>query len=264
MSEVTVKKLNQQHVQMANSNSFNGTRGTNSEYDYEQRAKEILSWPISDAKKQKLVDKLHEKWSAYLWQEAQHVSVMVAGPAKYNAKKLDHSDQVLRLASEIVEWFNGIKEQVEQGTKQAQRDEVQQLVEMIEYCDERQELDPTGELAELATKDNAKFIELFERLLPKYRWRKNSNIYKLYLASKEGKVKEIREETFFEDENLTAYRKGDRAYIRFIMRPARQLIVALKSRGWWWNSGASAWSTYLDRVDEEWVRSISTRYEKYV
>ena len=53
-------------------------------------------------------------------------------------------------------------------------------------------------------------------------------------------------------------------YIRFTMKPARQLIVALKSRGWWWNSGKRAWSTYLDRLDKEWVAGISERYAKYV
>ena len=84
------------------------------------------------------------------------------------------------------------------------------------------------------------------------------------MISKEGKVKEIRKEVFFEDANLTAYTEGDRAYIHFTMRPARQLIVALKSRKWWWNSGRGAWSTYLDRLDREWVAGISTQYAKYV
>lgn len=35
-------------------------------------------------------------------------------------------------------------------------------------------------------------------------------------------------------------------------------------RKWWWNSGEKAWSTYLDKMDKEWVKSISERYEKYV
>lgn len=31
-----------------------------------------------------------------------------------------------------------------------------------------------------------------------------------------------------------------------------------------WNSGEEAWSTYPDRVDEEWVRGISQQYAKYI
>ena len=75
---------------------------------------------------------------------------------------------------------------------------------------------------------------------------------------------EIKKEIFFEDENLTAYTEGDRAYIKFIMRPQRQLIVALKSRKWWWNSTKKAWSTYLNKLDKEWVSTISERYSKYI
>ena len=41
-------------------------------------------------------------------------------------------------------------------------------------------------------------------------------------------------------------------------------IVALKSRKWWWNSNEEAWSTYLDKLDKEWVQNISTRYADYV
>ena len=264
MSEIIVKELDKGLIHQANYNSMSCHRGDNSEHDYHVYAQRIQSWPISDEKKQKLLDKLYEKCSKLLSYEAKHVSVMVAGPARYNSKRLDHSDAILRLSAELCQWFNDIEEQVKAGTKQQEDDEAERLVEMIEFCDQRPELDPTTKLAQLAFKDNAKFMELFEKLLPKYRWRKNSTVYKLYLSSKEGKVKEVHREVFFEDGNLTAYRKGDRAFIKFVMRPARQLIVALKSRGWFWNNREDAWSTYLDKVDEEWVSSISERYAKYV
>ena len=52
---------------------------------------------------------------------------------------------------------------------------------------------------ELALIDNKKFIELFENLVEKYHWRKNSNLYKLYLYSKEGKIQEIHKEIIFEE-----------------------------------------------------------------
>lgn len=38
----------------------------------------------------------------------------------------------------------------------------------------------------IATMDNKKFIELFEKYQDKYKWRKNSNIYKMYEASING------------------------------------------------------------------------------
>nr|DAO95522.1 MAG TPA: hypothetical protein [Caudoviricetes sp.] len=125
-------------------------------------------------------------------------------------------------------------------------------------------LDPTKDIMCLATIDNKKFIEIFEQLQPKYKWRKNSNIFKLYVASLNGEVEEIKKEVFFKDENLEAYIEGDRAYIKLFMKPQRQLIVALKSRKWWWNSCKGAWSTYLNRVDKEWISSISDRYSNYL
>lgn len=260
--EIKFKSLDPDLIHQANCNSFGGKRGDLSVTDYENYCKRVMAWPISDEKKQKIVDQVHAKCSEILRYEAKHVSVMVAGPANYNAKKLDHSDAILRLSSEFVEWFRGLEKQINVLTDEGEKRE--KLLKLIEFADSRPELDPTDHLAKLASVDNAKFVELFERFQGKYRWRKNSVIYKLYLASKEGKVKEIKREVFFEDANLTAYVEGDRAFIHFTMKPARQLIVALKSRKWWWNSGKSAWSTYLDRLDREWVAGISTQYAKYV
>ena len=262
MSEINVRPLDQSLVHQANMNSMSGKRGELAVTSYEGYCERVLSWPISDEKKQKIVDQIYTKCSEQLRYEARHVSVAVAGPAKYNPKKLDHSDTILRLSAEFVEWFNDLERQVQAPATEDRKRET--LLKTIEFVDSRPELDPTTSLAELATVDNAKFIELLESMVEKYRWRKNSAIYKLYLASKEGKVKEIRPEVFFENADMTAFTEGDRAYIRFTMKPARQLIVALKSRGWWWNSGKKAWSTYLDRLDKEWVSGISERYAKYI
>jgi len=261
--EITVRPLNPEHIQQANRNSMNGKRGDLSAGDYESSCNLILSWPISDEKKQTLLDALYKKWSEKLSHEARHISVMVAGPARYDARKLDHGDTVLRLGAEIAEWLKELEEQIRQGTRNTAEDP-DRLEERIRFCDERPELDPTTELVKLSSVDNARFIRLFEELYPKYKWRKNSNMYKLYELSKAGQIKEIRRETFYEDANFTAYTEGDRAYIRFLMRPKRQLIVALKSRGWWWNSRVDAWSTYLDRLDREWVGTISERYAAYL
>lgn len=260
--EISIRPLDPSLVHQANMNSMGGKRGDLSVTSYEGYCERVLSWPISDEKKQKIVDQIYQKLSEQLRHEARHVSVMVAGPSVYNPKKLDHSDMILRLSAEFVEWFKDLESQIQRP--ESEDSKRASLLRTIEFADSRPELDPTASLAELAMVDNAKFIELFEAMQPKYRWRKNSNIYKLYLASKEGKVKEIRPEVFFENADLTAFTEGDRAYIRFTMKPARQLIVALKSRGWWWNSGKRAWSTYLDRLDKEWVAGISERYAKYV
>ena len=260
--EIFIRPLDPSLVHQANMNSMGGKRGDLSVTGYESYCERVLSWPISDEKKQKIVDQIYQKLSEQLRHEARHVSVMVAGPSGYNPKKLDHGDTILRLSAEFVEWFKDLESQIQRP--ESEDSKRASLLRTIEFADSRPELDPTASLAELAMVDNAKFIELFEAMQPKYRWRKNSNIYKLYLASKEGKVKEIRPEVFFENADLTAFTEGDRAYIRFTMKPARQLIVALKSRGWWWNSGKRAWSTYLDRLDKEWVAGISERYAKYV
>lgn len=82
-----IKELNKEIINRANSVSFNGTRGMHSEQDYKTYANAILGLPVSEEKKQKLLDILFNKWEKLIKYEAQHVSVMVAGPSKYNAKK---------------------------------------------------------------------------------------------------------------------------------------------------------------------------------
>ena len=239
-----VKELNADLVHQANYNSMGGKRGDLSDASYKGCAEKILSWPVSEEKKQKLLNKLHEKCSEILKYEAQHVSVMVAGPARYNPRKLDKSDRILKLSSELYQWLKDLEGQVQES--QRKNNKAESLLKTIEFCRSSDNpCDPTGYLAELAMYDNQSFIRIYEE-------------------SVAGEIKEIRKEVFFEDENLTAYMEGDRAYIKFIMRPKRQLHVALKSRGWWWNSYQRAYSTYPDRLDKEWVSSISTRYADYV
>lgn len=115
MSEVKIKELDKSLIHQANSNSMSGQRGDISAHEYEVYCQKVMSWNIPDSRKQKIVDQIYAKWSEQLRHEAAHVSVAVAGPARYNAKKLDHSDTILRLSSEFVEWFNGLQEQVWQG-----------------------------------------------------------------------------------------------------------------------------------------------------
>ncbi|MEK5167179.1 hypothetical protein GNQ08_27155 [Paenibacillus macerans] len=255
-------------IHRSNYNSFGGTRGKNSEASYMAYCEDVLSWSIPESKKVQLLKDVHKRYSEILKYEAQHVSVMVAGPANYNARRLDKSEQVLRLSAEFCKWFEKIKEQINNGTmddvETIENRKISRLLEMIAFCDSKTGFDPTSDLMKLAFADNAKFIELFEQLQSKYKWRKNSNIYKLYLRSKSGEVQEIKKEVVFQDDNFSAYKEGDRYYIKFVLKPKRQLIVALKSRGWWWNARQNAWSTYLNKFNLEWVSGISEQYEKYI
>lgn len=261
-TEIEIPQLNQNWIHNANYNSFAGTRGDHSQASYNSYANEILNWNIADSRKEKLLQELHKRYSEILKYEAQHVSVMVAGPAKYNSKKLGKGDQVLKATHDFCEWFKAIEQQVKNATKEDNK--ADRLTDMILFCDSRPELDPTNKLAELAIIDNVKFVELFEKLNPKYNWRKNSTIYKLYQKSKAGEVHEIKKEVVFQDDNLTAFKEGDRYYIAFVLKPKQQLKVALKSRKWWWNAYKKAWSTYESKFNLEWVENISTQYKAYV
>lgn len=258
-----IKQLDSRLIDMANSHSFYN-RGTHCENNYNSYINEIMNWQISDMKKQKILDQLYEKYSKILSYEAQHVPVTVAGSAKYNAKKLDKSNRIMQETQEFLNWFDDLKKQVKNANKEESKEEkTKYIIDGIKRIMQLN-LDPTKDIMCLATIDNKKFIEIFEQLQPKYKWRKNSNIFKLYVASLNGEVEEIKKEVFFKDENLEAYIEGDRAYIKLFMKPQRQLIVALKSRKWWWNSYKGAWSTYLNRVDKEWISSISDRYSNYL
>ena len=103
-----VKELNADLVHQANYNSMGGKRGDLSNASYKECAEKIISWPVSEEKKQKLLDKLYEKRSEILKYEAQHVSVMVAGPSRYNPRKLDKSDRINELTSALFQWFKDL------------------------------------------------------------------------------------------------------------------------------------------------------------
>lgn len=163
MSEVKIKELDKSLIHQANSNSMSGKRGDISAHEYEVYCQKVMSWNIPDSRKQKIVDQIYAKWSEQLRHEAAHVSVAVAGPARYNAKKLDHSDTILRLSSEFVEWFNGLQEQVWQGRiEDKDAKEIARLVDDIKFCIERPTLNPTASLCELANKDPELFMEYYE------------------------------------------------------------------------------------------------------
>lgn len=258
-----IKQLDEQLIHRANYNSLNGKRGDISKASYKRYVDEVLGWDISNLKKLKILDKLYEKYSEILRLEAQWVSIAVAGPAKYNSKKLDKSDQILEKSHYFYKWFDDLRKQVKNSEEENKETKVKYIVDRIERLMELK-LDPTTYIMRLANIDNKKFIELYEKYYPIFRWRKNSNIYKLYQASLAGEVKENTRKVIYEDENFVCYIEGDRAYARFTMKIQRQLLVAFKNRGWWWNSHKKALSTYPSRVNKEWIETISTQYAKYI
>ena len=258
-----IKELDKKLIEVANSISFNGNRGDLRENAYKDYIKKVMSWEISDDKKQTILNKLYDKNMEILRYEAQSVSVLVAGPAKYNARKFDKSDKILELSSNLYTWVENLEKQIKDFKKDDNTDETKEILSGIKRLMELN-MNPTKDIMKLAFVDNASFIRIYEEYDKIFKWRKNSNIYKLYQNSLNGEIKEIKKEIFFEDKNLTAFIEGDRAYIKFVMKPQRQLIVALKSRKWWWNSNKNAWSTYLYKLDKEWVSNISERYAKYI
>lgn len=258
-----IRELDKTLIERANSVSFNGNRGDLRVSSYKSYVEMILEWKISDEKKQTILNKLYDKNMEILRYEAQHVSVMVAGPARYNPKKFDKSDTILELGHNLCVWLEDLEKQINEFSEDKNNDETKNLIQSINRIYELK-LNPTDDIMKLAFVNNEAFIKIYEKYNEIFKWRKNSNIYKLYQKSLNGEITEIKKEIFFEDENFTAYIEGDRAYIKFIMKPQRQLIVALKSRKWWWNSTKKAWSTYLNKLDKEWVSTISERYSKYI
>lgn len=258
-----IKELDKRLIEIANSVSFNGNRGDLRVNTYKYYVEMILNWNISETKKQTILNKLYDKNMEILRYEAQHVSVMVAGPARYNAKKYDKSDKIMELNANLSIWIEELEKQINDCKEESNIDKAKELLLGIKRIYDLK-LDPTNDIMKLAFLNNEIFIKTYEKYNETFKWRKNSNIYKLYQQSLKGEVKEIKKEIFYEDENFSAFTEGDRAYIKFVMKPQRQLIVALKSRKWWWNSYKQAWSTYLNKLDKEWVSTISERYEKYV
>lgn len=261
---LNIKELDKTQLQRANSVSFNNDRGDIREKIYKSSVNEILEWNISEAKKQKILDRLYQKNMEILKYEASFVSVIVAGPAKYNGAKRDkEADKIMELASDFNVWFSNLEKQYKNFKKPSKEDSIKRKVTEIMQLYELG-LDIKNELIDLSNLDNKKFIELFEKFNQIYKWKKNTIIYKVYTASKNGEIKEKKEEILFEDENFTAYLKNDRVFIKFIFKPQAQLKFALKKKGYWWNSREKSWSTYPSRLDMEWVKSISSKYEKYI
>ena len=274
-STVVIPELNRRDIETANGNSmFN--RGDNSARDYQRYVNRVLGWDIADSKKQQIIDQIHKRWTRKLSLEAQHVPITVAGPARYNAKKYDKSEQILRDAHDFVTWFEKIEESVRESKRQYEDTSAKDAKRAEEHFKEALArgwfTSPTtiaNALTPIAQYDPARFVELYDEMDKKYRFRKNTTAAKIYDKIKAGTYQGApKAQKLLETDNLNAYRKridaGERVFIKFTTRPKPQLIYALKKRGWHWNALESAWSVPVDKYDKEFVASIDDRYEEYL
>ena len=269
---IIIPKLPESLIHQANSNSMSGRRGDLSAESWAAYCAEIEGWEISDSKKQKIIDKAYKKYLPIITAEARHVSVMVAGPAKYNSRRLDHADEVLRSSAEFSTWFDGIRGGIK-PKRTGNEERTEQLIRSIRDCisnkdNTKKPLDWEGlcrkYLESLAVLNQGEFVKWYDMADKCFKFRKSTKISRLYSKAKDGEQITAEKREIFSDENLTAYIDGGRVYLRFITPPAQQLKFAMKKRGYWWNAYRSEWSTYENRLDEEWIKSISTRYEKYI
>lgn len=263
--EMNIKELNKRNIELANSNSF-FNRGTNTENAYKEYANEINSFNISYEKKEKWLNKLHSIYEAILYKEANYVSVMVAGPARYNYKRENaKADRIMSLSGDVVDFMNSIREQIKHSKIETKDDKI---IKAVKNINTTIEIGFTwllkDDLVKLAAISTEEFIKQFERLDPIYKFPKSTKAYKMYAEIKSGKNFEIENKIDFENEDYTIIIKGERVFIYFKTKPAQQLIYALKSHKYWWNSNEHAWSTYLKNYDAEWSKSISEKYSKYI
>jgi len=175
-----------------------------------------------------------------------------------------------------VTWFEKIEESVRESKRQYEDTSAKDAKRAEEHFKEALArgwfTSPTtiaNALTPIAQYDPARFVELYDEMDKKYRFRKNTTAAKIYDKIKAGTYQGApKAQKLLETDNLNAYRKridaGERVFIKFTTRPKPQLIYALKKRGWHWNALESAWSVPVDKYDKEFVASIDDRYEKYL
>lgn len=277
-----IPELSSKNQWLANSNSF-FNRGDNVVREYKRKAEEINSWDISLKQKEKLMKELNKRYERELSLESQHVPIMVAGPAGYNPRKMDKSEQILQHSVSTGDWFNGVRKSVKNSKEQYQdtraedakraEENFNNLLKRGWYNRNREgDIDPTqlaNGLAPIAQYDPKRYAELYEMYDKKYHFRKNTNAAKLYEGIKTGTYKgAVKPKKIHESDSYNTYRKtiqsGERVFLKFTTKPKPQMIYALKKRGWYWNANESAWSISEKKYDENFVKNIEKNYEKYL
>lgn len=257
MSELNIKPLNADLIRRANNNSFGGKRGDIEAHEYQVYCDRVLSWELSERKTQKIIDKIYDYFFRSLSLNAQHVSVAVAGGSNYNAKKLDKSDKILSNSADFCDWFNSLAEQAERKSF----DKVGWLTKEIIWGVSG-EYSVVKQWKELAGRSRRDFEILYEELDKKYNFKKTSIPYKIYHNLL--KIEAIAPIPIYSDNDFCVYEEQGYICIKFRMKPARQLTVALKSRRFSWISSENMWRAKANDELREWAKTISECYSDYI
>lgn len=99
------RNLNPSQISWSNSNSFNGTRGTNLKNNYEAYRHKIEFSGLTNKQKSKLLDKLYKLYEPILRYDSQYYSPMVSGPARYPQAKMDAIyERKMNALSTFLDW----------------------------------------------------------------------------------------------------------------------------------------------------------------
>lgn len=254
---IEIKELSKDHIARANMNSFGGKRGDITAHEYEVYCQRVISWELSERKTQKILDRVFDYFSRSISLESQHVSVAVAGGSNYNAKRLDKSDKIFANASAFCEWFNDLEKQ---ATKKALSRAGWLAKEIVWGVNAG--YSTNKEWKELAGRDRGFFEALYNRLSEECEFKKTSIPYKIYHNLIE--VEKVEQITLYADGDFTAYEEQGKISIDFRLKPQRQLIVALKSRGFAWIAAHSVWRANATDEIRSWVLTIAEKYIDYI
>ena len=254
--ELIVHELSKDLIHRSNYNSFAGKRGDISQSSYLVYVEKIKKWDITFENKQKLLNTLFKKWSELLKYESQHVSVMVAGPAKYNSKKLDKGDRILKLSSELSKWFNHIEYQIKHNTahdniiKSSDSDAVQKLKDKLEKAlKEHQEYkDYNAKARKEGTAPHAPYV------LQNSNGRIKAIRDRLARLERE-KSQEVKEESFG-DIKIVDNTELSRVQIIFPGIPDKEIRTELKRFGFKWAPSQGAWQNYRNRTNLDNAKNI--------
>ena len=252
-----IKELSAEQIERANNNSLGGKRGDLCRSDYESDCEKVMSWGFTEYKTQQLLDKVYAYHAKDLSLSAQHVSVAVAGGSNYNAKRLDKSAAILSNAADYCDWL----EDIEAQATRKKFDEIFNLTRSIMWG-VRDGYNVNKEWKELAARSRKDFETLYEKLNAENEFKKSSTAYKLYHNL--IYVMPIKQATLYSDGDFSVVEEDGKIYIDFRLKPQRPLIVAMKSRRFYWNNHRCVWSANATDDLREWVKTIRDRYEQYI
>ena len=227
------------------------------EHEYKVYCERAISWNLSEYKTQKIVDKIYDFFSKSLSLDASHVSVAVAGASNYNAKKLDKSDKILENSAQFVDWFTELEKQ---ATRKKHSRTVLLMKEIIWGVSEGYNVN--DKWRELAGRNIYDFKTVYEELNQKIPFKKNSVAYKIYHGL--IKIEEIIQSPIYSDADFCAYQESEKIVVEFRLKPQRQLIVALKSRKFYWDSSNEVWKAQFTEELKNWVKAIREKYNDYI